>query len=80
MLEEELEYPVVQSDPRLKLFCLTAKGYTDLDVDPPSSRKDWERARVLAKTLGERAQEGRATGELGISTRSVGSRMKWPNL
>ena len=66
MLGEELENSVVQSDARLKLFCLTAKGYTDLDVDPPSSRKDWEQARVLAKSLGERAQEGRAIRELGI--------------
>lgn len=66
MLEEELEKPIVQGDPRLKLWCLTAKGYTDLDVDPPSARKVWEEARTIAKDLRERAWEGRATGELGI--------------
>ena len=66
MLQKELENPVVQADPKLKLLCLTAKGYTDLDLDPASAKEVWEQARVLAKTLGDRAREGRATAELGI--------------
>jgi tetratricopeptide (TPR) repeat protein len=66
MLEEELENPIVQSDPRLKLWCLTAKGYTDLDLDPVSSRKEWEEARTVADSLGDKAREARASGELGI--------------
>lgn len=66
MLEEQLENPIVQNDPHLKLWCLAQKGYTDLDVDPPSARRVWEQVRVIAKSLGERAWEGRASGELGI--------------
>lgn len=66
MLQEELDNPIVQSDARLKLWCLTAKGYTDLDLDPVSSRKEWEEARAVAKSLGEKAWEARASAELGI--------------
>src|SRR5207237_851428 len=41
MLQKELDTPVVQGDPKLKLLCLTAKGYTDLDLDPESAKEVW---------------------------------------
>jgi CHAT domain-containing protein len=66
LLQEQLEDPIVQNDPQLKLRYLTAKGYTDLDIDPLSARKEWEQAQVLAGKVGDRAREARASGELGI--------------
>ncbi|MHB8541210.1 MAG: CHAT domain-containing protein [Candidatus Acidiferrales bacterium] len=66
MLTQQLENPVMKSHPRLKLWCLAAKGYTDLEIDPGSSKRAWTEARRIAKTLGEKQWEARATGELGI--------------
>lgn len=66
LLQEELDNPITQGDQQLKLWCLTAKGYTDLDLDPVSSRKEWEEARIIAHSFGDKAREARASGELGI--------------
>src|SRR5260370_15411429 len=33
ILRKHLEVPVVKSDPRLRLWCLAAKGYTDLEIN-----------------------------------------------
>jgi len=65
-LAAELKTPLVQSDPELKLWCLTSKGYTDIETDRVSAKRDWEEAQALAKTLGERKWEIRAEGELGL--------------
>lgn len=65
-LAAELKTPLVQSDPELKLWCLTSKGYTDIETDRVSAKKDWEEAQALAKTLGEKRWEIRAEGELGL--------------
>src|SRR5439155_13164427 len=50
----------------LKLWCLAAKGYTDLEIDPTSAKLAWTEARQIAHTLGENEWEARAEGELGI--------------
>ena len=65
-LAGELKTPLVQSDPELKLWCLTSKGYTDIEIDRVSAKRDWEEAQALAKTLGEKKWEVRAEGELGL--------------
>jgi len=65
-LAAELKTPLVQSDPELKLWCLTSKGYTDIETDRVSAKRDWEQVQALAKTLGERKWEIRAQGELGL--------------
>lgn len=65
-LGEQLEIPVVKSDPRLRLWCLAAKGYTDLEINPVSAKRAWTEAQRIAHTLGEAQWEARATGELGI--------------
>jgi len=47
MLAEVLRDPVVLADPKLKFWCLAAKGRTDLNFDPPSAKKAWTEARSL---------------------------------
>jgi len=76
MLGTELENPIVQKDPKLRLFALTAKGYTDLDVNLASCRTAWEQALVTARDLRDRNWEARATGELGIIAFLEGDRTK----
>src|SRR5713101_2279087 len=66
ILGKQLEIPVVKSDPRLKLWCLAAKGYTDLEINPVSAKRAWTEAQGIAQTLGEAKWEARAKGELGF--------------
>jgi tetratricopeptide (TPR) repeat protein len=58
--------PVVKGDARLRLRCLVVKGDTDLDMDVGLAERDWTEALGLAKGLGDKRWESRATGELGI--------------
>ena len=41
ILNEQLQTPIVQNDSRLRLWCLIAKGYTDIEVDYRVSKRDW---------------------------------------
>src|SRR6266704_3117729 len=66
MLGQQLDIPVVKGDPKLRLWCLAAQGYTDLEINPASAKRDWMEARTIAHQLGETQWEGRANGELGI--------------
>jgi CHAT domain-containing protein len=65
MLAKQLDNPVVKNHPRLRLWCLAAKGYTDIEIDPMSSGRAWLEVREIARRLGEAQWEARATGELG---------------
>ena len=65
-LATELESPLVQNDPQLRLWILDAKGTVDLEVNVASARQVYEEARELAGKLGDKAREARASGELGI--------------
>src|SRR5436309_517734 len=65
-LGQQLGLPVVKSDQKLRLWCLAAKGYTDLEINPASAKRAWTEARNIAHTLGEAQWEARAEGELGI--------------
>jgi len=65
-LGDQLKDPVVKTDPRLRLWCLAAKGYTDLDLDSASSKRAWTEALQIANSLGEDQWAARASGELGI--------------
>lgn len=76
MLAAELENPIVQNDPKLRLFCLTAKGYTDLDVNLASCRTAWEQALQITHELKDTEWESRALGELGIVAFLEGDRTK----
>jgi CHAT domain-containing protein len=66
MIGRELADPVVKSDPRLRLWCLAQKGYTDIEISPELTESDWTEARKIAKHLGETQWVARADGELGI--------------
>src|SRR6266852_1316766 len=66
MLGKQLEIPFVKSDQRLRLWCLAAKGYTDLEINPISAKRAWTEAEGIAQILGEAQWEARAKGELGF--------------
>jgi CHAT domain-containing protein/tetratricopeptide (TPR) repeat protein len=65
-LNEQLQNPIVQADKRLRLWCLIAKGYTDIEIDYRASKRDWLEAQDIAKGLGEDQWVTRASGELGL--------------
>jgi len=65
-LTQELQTPFVQSHPHLRLWCLVAKGMTDIEVNVAAAKTDWEEAKALADSLGERGWSNRASGELGL--------------
>src|ERR1700680_2742446 len=52
-LSAQLQLPIVQADKKLRLWCLVAKGYTDIEIDYRSSKRDWLEAQEIAKDLGE---------------------------
>src|SRR5206468_2917615 len=65
-LATELESPLAQKDGELRLWILDAKGALDLEVNVATARQVYEEARDLARKLGDKAREARASGELGI--------------
>jgi CHAT domain-containing protein/tetratricopeptide (TPR) repeat protein len=66
LLDEQLRSPLVQADPKLRLWCLIAKGYTDIEIDYRLAKQDWLQAKDIAKSLGENQWVTRASGELGL--------------
>jgi CHAT domain-containing protein/tetratricopeptide (TPR) repeat protein len=66
ILGRQLEIPVVKSDLRLRLWCLAAKGYTDLEINPMSAKRAWIEAQGIARQMGDGQWEARAKGELGF--------------
>ena len=63
MLGQELDLPIVKTDQPLRLWCLAAKGYTDLEINPLSAKQAWQEAQTIAHQLGESQWEARAKGE-----------------
>src|SRR6266850_7764530 len=47
-LRKELDFPVVKNDQKLRLWCLAAKGYTDLEINPVSAKRVWTEAQGIA--------------------------------
>ena len=66
VLNEQLRSPLVRNDPRLRLWCLIAKGYTDIEIDYRAAKRDWLEAQDIAKSLGEDQWVTRTSGELGL--------------
>src|SRR6266566_4516032 len=66
ILGKELDLPIAKSDKTLRLWCLAAKGYTDLEINPASAKRVWTEAQRIAHDLGELEWESRAKGELGF--------------
>jgi len=65
-LNEQLQNPLAQNDKKLRLWCLIAKGYTDIEIDYRAAKRDWLEAQEIAKSLGEDQWVTRASGELGL--------------
>src|SRR6266567_6449637 len=65
-LNEQLQNPIVQRDKKLRLWCLIAKGYTDIEIDYRATKRDWLEAQEIANELGEKQWATRASGELGL--------------
>src|SRR5271165_2471329 len=65
-LNDQLQNPIMRNDPRLRLWCLAAKGYTDIEIDYQAEKQDWLEAQQIAKSLGDDRWATRASGELGI--------------
>lgn len=65
-LGEQLQTPIVKEDRGLRLWCLIAKGYTDIEIDYRATKKDWLEAQQLANELGQKQWVTRASGELGL--------------
>jgi hypothetical protein len=60
-----LTTPVAQSDLRLRMFCLVAKGDIDFQIDPKSSEAVWMEVAAVAARLRDSTWENRAQAELG---------------
>src|SRR5271166_5788421 len=65
-LNDQLQNPIMRNDPRLRLWCLAAKGYTDIEIDYRAEKQDWLEAQAIAKSLGDDRWATRASGELGV--------------
>jgi CHAT domain-containing protein len=63
---EQLQNPIVKDDKELRLWCLIAKGYTDIEIDYRATKRDWLEAQEIAKSLGQDQWVTRANGELGL--------------
>jgi CHAT domain-containing protein/tetratricopeptide (TPR) repeat protein len=59
--------PLLQSDNELRLFCLIVRGDIDGEIDAVPMRRDWEAALKIARALGDKKWENRASGELGFA-------------
>lgn len=65
VLADVLNDPVAKRDGKLRLWCLAAKGYTELNMNSRSAKNAWTEAHYLANKLGEKEWAARASGELG---------------
>lgn len=63
---KDLQNPVVQNDPALKIRALSLKGVIDLNLNTGAAQDDFSQILALAKSIGDRKWENRASGELGI--------------
>src|SRR5438046_7205263 len=65
-LNEELQTPIVKQDKELRLWCLIAKGYTDIELDYRATKQDWLEVKEIANSVGQDQWVTRANGELGL--------------
>ena len=65
-LGEQLQSPLLKDDKDLRLWCLIAKGYTDIELDYRATKQDWLEVKQIAKSLGQNQWVTRANGELGL--------------
>jgi len=67
-LDSELQNnPLLKSDKQIRLFCLAVKGDIDGELDSKPMRRDWEEVLELARDLGDKKWQNRASGEIGFA-------------
>ncbi|MEO8663387.1 MAG: hypothetical protein ABI693_33330, partial [Bryobacteraceae bacterium] len=67
-LEDDLRnLPFLQTDRRLRMFCLIVKGDFDGESDHSAMERDWGEVHRLARELGDEAWQNRALAQLGIA-------------
>jgi CHAT domain-containing protein len=64
-LTSVLNDPVARTDKDLRLWCLAAKGYTEINLNTMSAKSAWTEALQLANELNDERWSARAKGELG---------------
>lgn len=62
VLGQQLELPVAKTDLKLRLWCLAAKGYTDLEINPASAKRAWTEAQGIAHRVRGSAMGGAGRG------------------
>jgi tetratricopeptide (TPR) repeat protein len=62
-----LHSPAVDSNPRLRLWCLGIKGDVDGEMDSASARADWEEAHRVASKLNDKRWQSRSLAEAGFN-------------
>jgi CHAT domain-containing protein len=60
-----LHDPIASTDNGLRLWCLAAKGYTELNLNTMSAKYAWTEALQVANDLKDEQWAARAKGELG---------------
>jgi tetratricopeptide (TPR) repeat protein len=65
-LEEEFQQPVMSQDLHLQLRYFSAKAYLEEQPNLLVARQAWQRVLDIARRLGNREWEARASGHLGI--------------
>jgi len=65
-LGKELQKPVVAQDASLQLRYWAAKAYLEEQPDLQAARQAWNQVQEIARRLGRREWESRASGHLGI--------------
>jgi CHAT domain-containing protein len=60
-----LSDPIARTDKGLRLWCLAAKGYTEINLNTMSAKSAWTEALQLANELKDERWAARANGELG---------------
>ena len=64
-IDEQLQNPIVRGDAKLRLWCLIAKGYTDIEIDHRAAKRDWLEAQEIAKNLGDDRAIDQGRGRVG---------------
>lgn len=69
MLDDELQTnTILRMDKQLRLFSLAVKGDIDGELDSKPMRQDWEEAFEIARELGDKKWQNRASGEIGFAS------------
>lgn len=65
-VEKHMDEEVVRTDPQLRIRALALKGLINMNLNTSAAKEDWGEVLRLAKQLGDRKWENRASGQLGL--------------